>query len=222
MTNELWPIFDLRITTPRLVMRLATDAELAELVKISDASMFDPERGMPFVAPWPLLPSPDRERSMYQFQTGARANWKPQHWMLLMTAFLDGQPIGLQDVTAKDFGLLRTVSTGSWIGAAWQRQGLGTEMRAALLELVFGELGALEAHSSYREDNPGSSGVSAKLGYVENGRRIEKFGDEAATDRRVVLTRQAWTEHRTPGIIVEGIDECRSFFGGNGETWQTV
>jgi len=223
MANRLWPLYDLKITTPRLVIRLANDHELFELAQIADESMFENQTGMPFSSEWAMLPSPDRELSVYQFHTKSRAEWKPQDWMLPMTAFThDGRPIGTQTMLAKDFGDLHSVSSGSWLGATWQRKGYGTEMRAAILELAFAELGAVEAHSSYREGNAGSHGVSAKLGYEANGEGRFKFGDEAGIDMRVRLTRQAWQENRALGVEVEGIDSCRSFFGGDGETWQTV
>lgn len=221
MAHKLWPLFDLSIATPRLVMRLATDDELAELAEIADESIFAHSASMPFVLRWPYLPSPDRERSLYQWNTLSRATWQPQNWNLPLTAFLDGTPIGVQAMEAKNFGKLRVVETGSWLGANWQGKGLGTEMRAALVELAFAELDAAEAHSTARTDNPRSSAVSLKLGYVENGIAPALFGDEQGMEITLRLTRDAWEEHRHPGITVTGIDECRLFFGGNGETWQT-
>lgn len=222
MANKLWPLFDLHIRTPHLVMRLANDDELFELSQMADESIFVNQTDMPFTSEWAQLPSPDRERSFYQFHTRARAAWKPQDWTLVMTAFVDNQPIGTQSIAGEDFGLLRTVSSGSWLGASWQRKGLGTEMRAAVLELAFAELGAVEAHSSYRDGNAGSERVSSKLGYEANGQSPFKFGREAGIDKQVRLTRQAWSEHRMAGIEVEGIDTCRSFFGADGESWQSA
>ena len=36
MANSYWPLFDLRITTPRLELRLPTDDELNSFVAVSD------------------------------------------------------------------------------------------------------------------------------------------------------------------------------------------
>lgn len=59
--------------------------------------------------------------------------------------------------------MLRQVSTASWLGLHHQRQGIGTEMRAAVLHLAFAGLGAVDALSGAFEDNPSSFSVSEKL-----------------------------------------------------------
>lgn len=49
-------------------------------------------------------------------------------------ALRDGVVVGTQGIGARDFAIRREVSTGSWLGRAYHRQGLGTEMRAAVLQ----------------------------------------------------------------------------------------
>jgi RimJ/RimL family protein N-acetyltransferase len=44
-------------------------------------------------------------------------------------------------VSGRDFAVLREVHTGSWLGQRYQGQGLGTEMRSAVLHLGFAGLG---------------------------------------------------------------------------------
>ena len=78
-----------------------------------------------------------------------------------LVAFLDGRPIGVQGLRVD----LPEVETGSWLGAAYQGRGLGTEMRAAVLTLAFDHLGAEVARSGALADNAQSLGVSRKLGY---------------------------------------------------------
>jgi RimJ/RimL family protein N-acetyltransferase len=56
-----------------------------------------------------------------------------------------------------------------WIGLEYQGQGIGTEMRAAVLYLAFAGLGADYALSGAFTDNPASLAVSRKLGYGEDG-----------------------------------------------------
>jgi len=221
MAHRLWPLFDLAITTPRLVMRVANDDELAQLCTVGDETIFANSASTPFVIGWPLLPSPDRELSVYQWHTGTRANWQPQNWTLPLTAFFDGTPIGSQGIESKNFARRRSVETGSWLGADWQGKGLGTEMRAAVLELAFAELGAVEALSTARVDNPRSAGVSHKLGYEDNGVNQAIFVDEPGLQLNLRLTREAWQANRMPGINITGLDSCRHFFGADGETWQT-
>jgi hypothetical protein len=50
--------------------------------------------------------------------------------------------MGVQDLIANDFGTLREVSSGSFIGLKHQGHGIGKEMRAAVLHLAFAGLGA--------------------------------------------------------------------------------
>src|SRR5256885_9501597 len=66
-----------------------------------------------------------------------------------------GRPIGVQEVAGRDFAGTRRVSTGSWLGAPHQGHGLGTEMRAAVLELAFRGLGAEVAVSRSEERGVG-------------------------------------------------------------------
>ena len=68
--------------------------------------------------------------------------------------------IGAQDVRAHDFAVLRTVSTGSWLGREHQGRGRGREMRAAVLHLAFAGLGCLIAQTAAYADNGPSLGVS--------------------------------------------------------------
>src|SRR6185437_7299289 len=96
-------------------------------------------------------------------------DWRPDDWSLDLVAFRGGRPIGVQSLVGKRFGGTRTVSTGSWLGAEWQRQGLGTEMRRAVLQLAFEGLGAEAAHSGAMVGNDASLAVSRKLGSTEVG-----------------------------------------------------
>jgi len=90
--------------------------------------------------------------------------------------------MGVQDVTARDFAVRKTVVTGSWLGRAYQGRGYGTEMRAAVLTLAFDGLGADRAESGYFTGNAQSAGVSAKLGYVDNGDQIYSVGRERVSN----------------------------------------
>lgn len=53
----------------------------------------------------------------------------------------------MQDVSAHEFPLLRTVHSGSWLTQSVQGRGIGREMRAAILLLAFDHLGAAAALS---------------------------------------------------------------------------
>jgi hypothetical protein len=48
-----------------------------------------------------------------------------------------GVVVGSQGIGGRDFAVLREVHTGSWLGLRYQGQGIGTQMRAAVLHLAF-------------------------------------------------------------------------------------
>jgi RimJ/RimL family protein N-acetyltransferase/ribosomal protein S18 acetylase RimI-like enzyme len=155
------PLTRLRVRTPRLELRLATRAELRALAEVALAGIHDPAV-MPFEFPWTDTLTTE---SAIEFHEQALANWAPSDWQLNLVAFHRGRVVGTQGIGAERFAERRVVSTGSWLGQAWQGQGLGTEMRAAVLELAFGGLGAQVAVSGFVAGNPQSRGVSRKLGY---------------------------------------------------------
>lgn len=70
---------------------------------------------------------------------------------------------GVDTLAAKNFAICAEVNTGSWLGRTHHGQGIGTEMRAAVLELGFAHLGANSAVSGAFEDNQGSGGMPAAL-----------------------------------------------------------
>ena len=207
-----WPLFGISVTTPRLQLRLPRDHELEQLASVARGGIHDADY-MPFKQPWSLLASPDFERSFMQFHWGRRADWRADHWTLPLAAFAGGEVIGSQGVAANDFRLLRSVETGSWLGRPWQGQGLGKEMRAAVLHLAFEGLGAEVAYTGAYFDNAASLGVTRSLGYEPNGEdRIARQG-RAVRHLRFRLTRERWLEHRREDITLTGLDECRDLFG---------
>lgn len=170
------PLTRLRIRTRRLELRLATRAELRALYRVAEAGIHDPDV-MPFEFAW----TDDLEEEAFvAFHERAVLDWQPADWQLNLVAFHRGRPVGVQGIGAKGFAGARRVATGSWLGRVWQGQGLGTEMRTAVLAFAFEWLHAREAVSGYVEGNPQSQGVSRKLGY-------EVVGSHAVTPRGAPL-----------------------------------
>src|SRR5271157_4351232 len=134
MSGHPWPLFDLRLRTPHLELRLPTDDDLLELVRVARAGVTD-EGETFFAVPWHELPSPALERQFLLHWWGVRAGWRPGNWTLGLAVIAHGQPIGIQDMMGHRFAVRRTVVTASWLGRQYQRLGYGTEMRAAMLEL---------------------------------------------------------------------------------------
>jgi RimJ/RimL family protein N-acetyltransferase len=209
--HPFWPLFDLRVRTPRLEVRLPTDDELAALIELADAGIHDPST-MPFSIPWTDAPAPRRQREALQWFWGRRAGWQPEEWTLTGGVFVDGRPVGVQDLSATGFEQQRTVTTGSWLGRSFQGRGLGREMRAAVLHLAFAGLGAREARSAAFHDNAASLATSRSLGYVDAGEHWElrRGRQDRLVDLR--LDRATWERGRRADIEIVGLAPCLGMF----------
>jgi RimJ/RimL family protein N-acetyltransferase len=209
--SAIWPLFDLVVRTPRLELRLPREEEFAGLVELVDAGIHDPEM-MPFSTPWTDLEPRRRAREVAQWLWRHRANWSADNWTLTAAAFVDGEPIGMQDLGAQHFRAVRSVETGSWLGRAHQGQGLGREMREAVLHLAFAGLDAQEALSGAFEDNVSSSATSRAVGYEENGEARGHRRDGSARTVRFRLGRDRWEQRRRSDIEILGLEECLDMF----------
>ncbi len=206
-----WPLFDLRILTPRLELRAPTDEDIFALLDVALAGVHDPSE-MPFGVAWTDLPSPEFEQSFLRFFWGARASWTPEAWRMPLAVILDGQPIGIQEVWARDFPTLRVVETGSWLGRRYQGRGYGTEMRAAVLWLAFEGLGATAAVSGAMDGNEASRRVSEKLGYEPNGVDVAAPRGSPVMHQRYLLRRDRWKRDLYP-VSIENLAACLTMFG---------
>ena len=143
-----------------------------------------------------------------------RADWRVQEWHLELGVFVEGEPAGVQAVESKDFAGTRTVGTGSWLGQGFQGRGVGTEMRAAALELAFRGLGAQLARSGAVDGNVASLRVSEKLGYREVGRGTVAPRGVELPHTDVALRREDW---RPPfDVEIDGLEPCLPLFGASG------
>ena len=212
MTPRHWPLFGLRVATPRLELRLPTDAELDDLADVAADGVHDPA-AMPFMTPWTDNAPPGLQQGLLQWNWRQRAEWTSERWNLGLGVFVEGHIVGVQDIGAERFAVLRSVTTGSWLGRAHQGRGVGTEMRAAVLHLAFAGLGALEAHSGAWTDNMRSLGVSARFGYEANGRRRAARRDAADEIVDLRLTRDRWAAHARDDVTVTGLEPCLALFG---------
>jgi RimJ/RimL family protein N-acetyltransferase len=207
-----WPVFGLEVCTPRLSLQMPTDPELLELLALVDDGVHDPS-WMPFQIPWTDAPQPQRARESLAHYWGIRANWTPSSWTWNAAVRVNGAIVGIQAVSADRFSELHEVESGSWLGLRHQGQGIGKEMRAAMLHLAFEGLGAERAYSGYVEGNEASKRVSAALGYVSNGYDHRVIRGRSLREHRVVLERDRWAPNRRADIEIIGLDGCRELFG---------
>ena len=214
MPHPYWPLFDLRVRTPLVELRVPDDDDLLELARLAALGVH-PAGVMPFGFPWTDLPSPALERGLMQWHWRTRAEWSPTSWRLPLMVLERGRVVGMQDVGASDFGILRTVGTGSWLGMAHQGRGLGKEMRSAALHFAFAGLGAVVAQSAAFADNAASLGVSRALGYVLDGEELVVRRGAAARHVRLRLDRAEWERRRRDDIELEGVEPCLPLLGAD-------
>lgn len=203
--ESLWPLFRLRLKTARLELTLAREDEAAALAARAPEDLERDPR-------WPgAHPEASVGTGVLQGLARALGTWSAEHWRLPLCVWLDGVPVGVQELEGERFGLFRRVETASWLVAEVRGTGIGKEMRAAVLGLAFDHLGAEFAMSGAWEWNAASLGVSRALGYADNGWTLHEHGGRVGVMRNVVLTRDAWDAARYP-VTVDGLDACRAWF----------
>ena len=125
---------------------------------------------MPFKMPWTDAPRDELIANTLRYYWTSRgastpANGRCRSWSAR------GVLVGMQDLVSKDFAVTRTVRTGSWLGAAHQGSGIGTEMREAVLQFAFDHLRAERADSGAFTDNPRRCGCRRSSATVRRHRR---------------------------------------------------
>jgi RimJ/RimL family protein N-acetyltransferase len=202
----------LRLRTERLELRLGTTDEIAELGRVADRGVHPPGE-MPFRIPWTDRSGQELVDSTVEYHLRTREEWRPERWSLALCVFLDGCPVGGQDLRGVEFGSRREFETGSWLGRDYQGLGYGTEMREAVLELGFAGLGGVAAISGAFDFNKASLRVSEKLGYEP----VEEttFAPRGEPQRELVvrLARAEWERRSHPAVEIEGLEPCLPLFG---------
>ena len=206
-----WPLRHLVLRTPRLELRPDDDAGLRELATEALLGVHPPET-MPFLTSWTDADPADLGRRTLQHHWSVRAALTPQNWTINFLVRYDGHVIGTQGLGSREFAVTREVRTGSWIGLRHQGQGIGTEMRAAVLSFAFDHLAAVRARSAAFTDNPASLRVSEKLGYRRDGTETLVRRGRSTEDVRLLLDRDAF--RRPPWTLeVGGVAGCLPVLG---------
>jgi RimJ/RimL family protein N-acetyltransferase len=212
MLTDHFPPAGLRLRTPRLELRLPSPELLAELAELAAGGIHE-AGALPFLSGWADRPAAEIPTLVVQRHWRKLGKWTPQRWSIDFTVLSEGTVVGQQMLYAEDFAVTGEVATGSWLGLPHHGKGIGTEMRAAVLDLAFTGLGALEACSAAFEDNLASHAVSRKLGYQDDGVDRHAVEGKLRIGRRLRLTRAEWERHRTVPVTVEGLAPCLPFFG---------
>ncbi|TMR25687.1 GNAT family N-acetyltransferase [Nonomuraea turkmeniaca] len=217
MLIDHFPLVGLRLTTPHLVLRLPTSEELSALADLAAEGIHDPDAS-PFIVRWTDAPPAEVARSVIHYHWRQLGAWTPRDWELNFTVFRGGTVVGQQNLAARDLAVTRQVRTSSWLGRRFQGQGIGTEMRAAVLHLAFAGLDADEALSGALEHNHASLAISRKLGYQPDGHHRQALDGKMLVEHRLCLTRASWERHRTIPVSIEGFASCLPYLGIDAST----
>ena len=213
MTHSVWPLFDLRVRTPRLELRYIDDELAAELALLALKGIHDSDT-MPFGIPWTDATSPTLERNTMQFYWRCRAETTPASWSINLATIVDGTVVGTTALETDNFPKLRSFGTGSWLGREFQGKGIGKEMRVATLQLGFLGFGAEHATTSAWPDNEPSLGVTRSLGYAPNGTRQALRRNEAGELHAFKMSRADFVAHvQRDDITLHGVEECLPLLG---------
>lgn len=191
----LWPAAGVSARAGDLELRWIDDELLVALADLASRGVHAPE-AMPFQFAWTRGTPEQVARSVLTWQWSIRPQIGPERLRLELAVLVDGEPVGIQGVGGSDWSVLRTVETGSWLGLEHQGRGIGTRMRALVLELLFDGLGARVATSGAWVDNAPSNGVSRRVGYLDDGH--DELVRDAAPVRhnRYRMTRERWEQVR--------------------------
>ncbi|WP_415854969.1 GNAT family N-acetyltransferase [Sinomonas sp. G460-2] len=211
--EDVWPLFRLRLVTPRLELRPLRDEDLPEVVEAIASGIHDPAR-TPFASTWAEAPAELLPANTARWFWQQRSVSSPEKWTVPFGIRThDGAFLGVQDIAAKAFPALRTIETGSWLRRSSQGQGLGTEMRAAALAWAFDHLDAEVAMTSAYDWNAASLGVNRRLGYSPNGET--RHTPRPGVVERELRFRLAREDFRRPEweLAVDGAEAAAAFLG---------
>ncbi|GAA4827284.1 GNAT family N-acetyltransferase [Garicola koreensis] len=216
--EEVWPPLGLRIESPNLVLRHVRETDFPAYLAAASSGVKSTERS-PFVSPWDENSPAALAGSSLPWLYSQRSRIGPDSWYLMLAVFTrdesggEDQLIGMQDVYADSWPVLRTVTSGSWLRRDAQGQGHGTQMRAAMLMWAFDHFGAEYAESGAYDWNTRSLRVSRSLGYFQSGTRrvTDAHGTQPEWEHQLRLPkndfiRPPWT------ATVTGSDRLRAFF----------
>lgn len=215
--EDVWPPFGLRIESQRLVLRQVRETDFPAYIAAASSGIMTTGRNS-FASPWDENSPEDIAKNSLTWLWSKRPAIGPNSWYLMLAVFVrnedgsEGQLIGMQDVWAEKYQVLRTVNSGSWLRADAQGKGYGKEQRAAMLMWAFDHFGAEFAESGAFDWNEPSKRVSETLGYFQCGthRVTDAHGKQAEWEIQYRMSkndflRPTWT------VTVEGNELLRDF-----------
>ena len=164
-----WPLFGLVLRSARLELRSPTDDDLLALLEVARAGIHDPA-SMPFAIAWTDLRGDAFDQGFLQFYWGTRASWTVEAWSLPLAVFLEGQPIGVQEISANELPDASNRRHRVVARAAVRRaRASGPRCARRCSPSPSTTSGRSSARSGALEGNEASRRVSTKLGYRSDG-----------------------------------------------------
>lgn len=71
--------------------------------------------------PWTDAPRELLGPNTAQYYWRSRADFRPASWTLDLAVVVDGEVVGVQGLTGRDYPVTRSVETGSWLGRSHPR-----------------------------------------------------------------------------------------------------
>jgi len=218
---EAWPLLGLGLRHGDLELRYPGDELVVAIGRVvHDDLLLPAERHfMPTLMRAVAGDEAGTLRNVLAYHWGVRRDTGPDDWRLPLAVLLDGEVVGVQEARAADFRVIRDVHTGSFLAPSARGRGVGTRMRAMVLELAFAHLGADTASSGYVRGNLASAGVSATFGYLPDGVVLEAVEGVRHEVQRLRLGRERWAAFRPDwldGVQVTGLGPVRRFLALDG------
>jgi hypothetical protein len=114
--EDLWPPFGLTIAVGPVTLSPVRDEDLTELAALVMDGIHAPT-DMPFTFPWTQGSVEVVRLRILQYQWAQRAAMSPNVWTLENTVRFEGEIVGCQSISTKDYLVTRTGETGSWLGS---------------------------------------------------------------------------------------------------------
>lgn len=208
--NELCPPLGLAVRTPRLIIQPADEQCAAALANVVvKQGIHDPSH-MPFDPPWTDLPEIERAQKAFR---NAMNRDPDQLTFAVRRRRAPNTPVGevsIRGIDGKEWGHA-SVETGSWLLRPEHGKGVGTEVRQAMLALIFDGLGKDYALTASFDNNPSSIAVTQKLGYTQLESEFVNNREERREVFKFELHRNNWT--RVDGISWTGLDLVLTYLG---------
>lgn len=208
---SIWPLFSLEVQTPLLTLRPLAEADALYLADVfpSDIELNPQSYRFPHDADHDA-----RRRISLGDYWRAYGTWSVEAWALPLGVHVNGSLVGVQTLEGDQFPLRRVVDSASWLIPSARGQGLGKDMRRAMLALAFGPMRAEEAISAAWLHNSASLGVSSAMGYQPNGLERHVYNNAVGYLQRVRLTAVDWRRNGLDrDVTIHGFADCAMLFG---------